>query len=31
MKKAIKNIKELQTKIGKCEDCLKKKFSGEDN
>ena len=31
MEKAIKNIKELQTKIGKCEDCLKKKFSGEDN
>ena len=31
MKKAIKNIKEVQTKIGKCEDCLKKKFSGEDN
>ncbi len=31
MEKAIKNVKELQTKITKCEDCLKKKFSGEDN
>lgn len=29
--KVIKTVKDLENKISKCQDCLAKKFSGEDN